>query len=216
MTSLHDKDITTKKTLFKILILGDSGVGKTSIMYRYINNKFSFQYKATIGADFFTKEILVDDRLVTLQIWDTAGQERFFSLGKSFYRGADCCILVHDITNSKSLTSLETWKKDFTIEALLKNPETFPFVLLSNKTDLDRTISSRQLDIWCAENGNMARYETSAKDGTNIENAFKAATKLAMQHYNNDISTQVNEYLETRIRLSDDDPCPPYNNKCSC
>uniref|UniRef100_A0A8C6VBJ8 RAB7A, member RAS oncogene family n=1 Tax=Naja naja TaxID=35670 RepID=A0A8C6VBJ8_NAJNA len=69
-------------------------VGKTSLMNQYVNKKFSNQYKATIGADFLTKEVMVDDRLVTMQIWDTAGQERFQSLGVAFYRGADCCVLV--------------------------------------------------------------------------------------------------------------------------
>lgn len=84
---------TRKKVLLKVIILGDSGVGKTSLMNQYVNKKFSNQYKATIGADFLTKEVIVDDRIVTMQIWDTAGQERFQSLGVAFYRGADCCVL---------------------------------------------------------------------------------------------------------------------------
>lgn len=82
-----------KKVLLKVIILGDSSVGKTSLMNQYVNRKFSNQYKATIGADFLTKEVTVDDRTVTMQIWDTAGQERFQSLGVAFYRGADCCVL---------------------------------------------------------------------------------------------------------------------------
>ena len=85
---------TRKKVLLKVIILGDSGVGKTSLMNQFVNKKFSNQYKATIGADFLTKEVMVDDRLVTMQIWDTAGQERFQSLGVAFYRGADSCVLV--------------------------------------------------------------------------------------------------------------------------
>ena len=70
-------------------------------MNQYVKQKFSGQYKATIGADFLTKEIMLDDKLVTLQIWDTAGQERFQSLGVAFYRGADACVLVYDVTNAK-------------------------------------------------------------------------------------------------------------------
>ncbi|KAF0721376.1 hypothetical protein AaE_010076, partial [Aphanomyces astaci] len=88
-----------KKVLLKVIILGDSGVGKTSLMNQYVNQKFTNQYKATIGADFLTKEIMSDEKLVTMQIWDTAGQERFQSLGVAFYRGADACVLVYDITN---------------------------------------------------------------------------------------------------------------------
>ena len=96
-----------------MIILGDSGVGKTSLMNQYVNNKFSEQYKATIGADFCTKDVTIDDKLVTLQIWDTAGQERFQSLGVAFFRGADACILVYDMTNPKSFESLDKWRKDF-------------------------------------------------------------------------------------------------------
>nr|ACF81381.1 unknown [Zea mays] len=90
-----------RRTLLKVIVLGDSGVGKTSLMNQYVHKKFSQQYKATIGADFVTKEVLIEDRLVTLQIWDTAGQERFQSLGVAFYRGADCCVLVYDVNSNR-------------------------------------------------------------------------------------------------------------------
>ena len=75
-------------------------------MNQYVNRKFSKQYKATIGADFLTKEVQVDDRLVTMQIWDTAGQERFQSLGVAFYRGADCCVLCYDVNTQKTFENL--------------------------------------------------------------------------------------------------------------
>jgi Ras-related protein Rab-7A len=97
-------------------------------MNQYVNKKFSASYKATIGADFLTKEVLVDDRLVTMQIWDTAGQERFQSLGVAFYRGADCCVLVYDVNNSKSFETLDSWRDEFLIQASPMDPETFPFV----------------------------------------------------------------------------------------
>ncbi|KFG46412.1 GTPase RAB7, partial [Toxoplasma gondii GAB2-2007-GAL-DOM2] len=105
-----------KKALLKVIILGDSGVGKTSLMNQYVNKKFSNQYKATIGADFLTKDVVIDDKEVTVQIWDTAGQERFQSLGVAFYRGADCCVLVFDVTNPKSFESLQSWKEEFLIQ----------------------------------------------------------------------------------------------------
>merc|ERR1711883_12435 len=107
-----------KKVLLKVIILGDSGVGKTSLMNQYVNRKFSNQYKATIGADFLTKDITLDDnRQVTLQIWDTAGQERFQSLGVAFYRGADACILVFDLTAKKSFENLDTWREEFLVQS---------------------------------------------------------------------------------------------------
>jgi len=135
-----------KKTL-KIVILGDSGVGKTSLMNRYSTGKFTGQYKATIGADFLSKDnVVVTDHfgqryLVTLQIWDTAGQERFQSLGVGFYRGADACLLVYDITDPHSLDNLDHWRKEFLdqvgggIQGLGDASTQFPFVVLGNKMD---------------------------------------------------------------------------------
>jgi hypothetical protein len=111
-----------------------SSVGKTSLMNQYVNRKFSKQYKATIGADFLTKEVQVDDRLVTMQIWDTAGQERFQSLGVAFYRGADCCVLVHDVNTAKTFENLENWRDEFLIQASPNDPDNFPFVVLGEYT----------------------------------------------------------------------------------
>uniref|UniRef100_A0A3B3DWE4 RAB7A, member RAS onco family n=1 Tax=Oryzias melastigma TaxID=30732 RepID=A0A3B3DWE4_ORYME len=106
-------------------------------MNQYVNKKFSNQYKATIGADFLTKEVMVDDRLVTMQIWDTAGQERFQSLGVAFYRGADCCVLVFDVTAPNTFKTLDSWRDEFLIQASPRDPENFPFVVLGNKIDLE-------------------------------------------------------------------------------
>ncbi|KAJ6412448.1 hypothetical protein OIU84_005491 [Salix udensis] len=108
------------RTLLKVIVLGESGVGKTSLMNQYVHKKFSQQYKATIGADFVTKELLIDDRLVTLQIWDTAGQERFQSLGVAFYRGADCCVLVYDVNVMRSFDTLDNWHEEFLKQVLIR------------------------------------------------------------------------------------------------
>lgn len=122
-------------------------VGKTSLMNRFSTGKFTGQYKATIGADFLSKEVVVNDafgqrRVVTLQIWDTAGQERFQSLGVGFYRGADACLLVYDITDPHSFDNLNHWRSEFLTQVSggvgpgLSNAVTnFPFVVLGNKTD---------------------------------------------------------------------------------
>ena len=101
-----------KKNFLKIVILGDSGVGKTTILQQYLSGKTGAS-KPTIGADFSKKEILIDNTVVTLQIWDTAGQEKFQSLGYAFYRGADCCALVYDITSQQSFDSLSRWRDGF-------------------------------------------------------------------------------------------------------
>jgi Ras-related protein Rab-7A len=104
-----------------------------------VSKKFNPSYKATIGADFLTKEVLVDDRLVTIQLWDTAGQERFQSLGVAFYRGADCCVLVYDVNNAKSFDTLDSWRDEFLIQASPKDAESFPFVVLGNKVDVEES-----------------------------------------------------------------------------
>ena len=99
-----------KKQFLKIVILGDSGVGKTTLLQQYVTQKANGHSKPTIGADFQKKEIMVDNQQVNLQIWDTAGQEKFQSLGYAFYRGADSCALVFDITNHKSFENLSKWR----------------------------------------------------------------------------------------------------------
>ncbi|CAH0383627.1 unnamed protein product [Bemisia tabaci] len=170
-----------RKLLLKIIILGDSGVGKTALMNQYVNKKFSNQYKATIGADFLTKEVMVDNRIVTLQIWDTAGQERFQSLGVAFYRGADGCILVFDTTSMNSFASLDAWRDEFLIQSSPKNTENFPFVVLGNKIDLEnRAVSTKRAQKWCQTKNNIPYFETSAKEAVNVEQAFETIAKSAI------------------------------------
>ncbi|RYR18894.1 hypothetical protein Ahy_B03g063509 isoform B [Arachis hypogaea] len=193
-------DISHKKrTLLKVILLGDSGVGKTSLMnqaeyyrgdlnfeFRYVYRKFSQHYKATIGADFVTKELQVDDKLVTLQIWDTAGQERFNSLGAAFYRGADCCVLVYDVNAHKTFDTLNNWHDEFIKQADLNDHEAFPFVLLGNKVDVDggnsRKVTEKKAREWCASRGNLPYFETSAKEGYNVDEAFLNVAKIASEN----------------------------------
>merc|ERR1712199_89093 len=175
-----------KRTLLKVIILGDSGVGKTSLMHQYVSKKFSNQYKATIGADFLTKEVQVDDRLVTMQIWDTAGQERFQSLGVAFYRGADCCVLVYDVNTPKTFENLDNWRDEFLIQASPKDPDNFPFVVLGNKIDVDggnsRGVSEKKAKAWCSSKGGIPFFETSAKEDVNIDSAFQCIAKNALKN----------------------------------
>jgi len=193
-----------KKVLLKVIILGDSGVGKTSLMNQYVNKKFSASYKATIGADFLTKEVLVDDRLVTMQLWDTAGQERFQSLGVAFYRGADCCVLVYDVNNSKSFEALDSWRDEFLVQANPRDPEGFPFVVIGNKIDVEeskRMISSKRAMTFCQSNGNLPYFETSAKEALNVEQAFEVIARNALaqeetEEFNGDFGDPINIPLD--------------------
>lgn len=155
-------------------------------MNQYVNKKFSSQYKATIGADFLTKEVQVDDRLVTMQIWDTAGQERFQSLGVAFYRGADCCVLVYDVNSSKSFENLENWRDEFLIQASPPDPDNFPFVVLGNKVDVEggknRQVSDKKAKAWCGSKGDIPHFDTSAKEDLNVDAAFQAVARNALSH----------------------------------
>ncbi|KAK9806997.1 hypothetical protein WJX72_009946 [[Myrmecia] bisecta] len=175
-----------KRTLLKVIILGDSGVGKTSLMNQYVNKKFSSQYKATIGADFLTKEVQVDDRLVTMQIWDTAGQERFQSLGVAFYRGADCCVLVYDVNVQKTFDNLDNWRDEFLIQASPNDPDNFPFVVLGNKIDVEegrsRAVTEKKAKQWSTQKGNIPYFETSAKEDTNVDAAFQCIARNALKN----------------------------------
>ena len=137
-------------------------------MNRYSTGKFTGQYKATIGADFLSKQVIVTDgfgvsHAVTLQIWDTAGQERFQSLGVGFYRGADGAILVYDITDTASLEHLEHWKNEFLNQVggaaaaphMMGSAPPFPFVVLGNKVDKarDRRVPRQAAEEWCNAGG---------------------------------------------------------------
>ncbi|GIQ87970.1 small GTPase superfamily, Rho type, partial [Kipferlia bialata] len=162
-----------KKKLLKIIILGDQSVGKTCLMTKFVNDNFISQYKATIGADFLTREVTINERNVTLQIWDTAGQERFQSLGVAFYRGADACVLVFDVTHPQSLSSLESWRQEFIIQADPRDPENFPFVVLANKHDLANSEAlCHRAGQYCQDQGSIDLFKTSAKTGEGVEEAF--------------------------------------------
>uniref|UniRef100_A0AAZ3S3C1 RAB7a, member RAS oncogene family n=1 Tax=Oncorhynchus tshawytscha TaxID=74940 RepID=A0AAZ3S3C1_ONCTS len=203
-----------KKVLLKVIILGDSGVGKTSLMNQYVNKKFSNQYKATIGADFLTKEVMVDDRLVTMQIWDTAGQERFQSLGVAFYRGADCCVLVFDVTAPNTFKTLDSWRDEFLIQASPRDPENFPFVVLGNKIDLEnRQVTTKRAQAWCQSKNNIPYFETSAKEAINVEQAFQTIARNALKQ-----ETEVELYNEfpEPIKLDRNERSKPSAEACSC
>jgi len=201
-----------KKVLLKVIILGDSGVGKTSLMNQYVNKKFSNQYRATIGADFLTKEVMVDDRLVTLQIWDTAGQERFQSLGVAFYRGADCCVLVFDVNVAKTFDNLDSWRDEFLIQAAPRDPDRFPFVVIGNKIDMENTrvVSTKRLQQWCASKGDIPFFETSAKEAINVEQAFQTIAKNALQQEGPE------PVVFPTVTVSPESEPRPASGGCSC
>ncbi|XP_071773527.2 ras-related protein rab7 [Centroberyx gerrardi] len=167
----------------KVILIGNSGVGKSSFMNRYVNHRFTNMYRATIGTDFLTKEVNIDGSTVVLQIWDTAGTERFQSLGTPLYRGSQCCLLVFDVTSRASFTALDVWRKEFLVQGEPRDPEGFPFIVLGNKTDLsNREVSRRQALQWCEQIG-AQYFEGSAKDDVDVEKPFVTAAQAGLQQY---------------------------------
>merc|ERR1711916_23072 len=118
----------------------------------------------------------------TLQIWDTAGQERFRSLRVPFYRGADICLLVYSIDDEHSFANLSHWRDEFIHYADCESPESFPFVVLGNKCDLEdsREVSREEAQAWCDANGALQLFETSAKEAVNVDTAFITAARRAV------------------------------------
>lgn len=201
-----------RKPLLKIIILGDSGVGKTSLINQYVNRKFTLSYRRTVGADFATKDVFVDDKVVTLQIWDTVGQERFQSIGVPFYRGADCVILVYDVTSLESLESLKLWKDEFVIQGAPSDLENFPFIVLGNKIDLEKKCSceGKLEDIFTC-NYIVPHYETSAKDNINVDETFSIAAKMALERERQEFSSSSFPGGATRLDSNIKRP-----NNCYC
>jgi len=161
-----------KKTydlLFKLLLIGDSGVGKTCILFRFSEDAFNTTFISTIGIDFKIKTIELRGKKIKLQIWDTAGQERFHTITTSYYRGAMGIMLVYDITNSKSFDNIAKWLRNIDEHA----NEDVERMILGNKADMeDKRVVSKERGEAIAREHNIKFLETSAKTNINIETAF--------------------------------------------
>lgn len=154
--------------LFKLLIIGDSGVGKSSILTRFTENDYSSNYISTIGVDFKIKTLIIDDKYIKLQIWDTAGQERFRSLSAAYYRGCHGIILVFDVTNMESFTNISVWWNE---KSKYAHPDA-NIVLVGNKIDAPNRVVTKEDALSLAESKNIPYVETSAKSADNIDQMF--------------------------------------------
>ena len=156
----------------QLLIIGDSTVGKTSILSRFANGIFNSNYLATVGLDSFTKDEIIDDKTVRIKIWDTAGQERYKSLTKGFFRNAEGVMLVYDVTNSETYENLKFWLQSIKNNTSPDMGE-IPIILIGNKIDCeDREVKVEEAENFWKEQG-YPYFETSAKTGENIDNTIK-------------------------------------------
>ena len=154
---------------YKIMVLGESKVGKTSLIKRYTKDQFGGVYLTTVGMDFQDKIIEIEDKKVRLQVWDTAGQERFRNVTKSYFQSSRGLLVVYDITDKESFEKINFW-----IENIKNNaPENVKLILVGNKCDL---ANERKVTIEDGENKarnyNIKFFESSAKDGTNVNELF--------------------------------------------
>ena len=166
--------------MFKILLLGDSGVGKSSLLLRYTKHEFNVDMRSTIGVEFALKYLKIDNFQLKVQIWDTAGMERYRSITSAYYKGAKGVIIVYDICREKSFEDVDKWIEDFKSKA----DEDAVILLIGNKNDLDdkREVNKEEAELKAQKN-KFAFMETSAKDNNNVDKAFETLFKEIVKNY---------------------------------
>ncbi|XVE48533.1 hypothetical protein DITRI_Ditri01bG0009300 [Diplodiscus trichospermus] len=156
--------------LFKVVLIGDSGVGKSNLLSRFTRNEFCLESKSTIGVEFATRTLQVEGRTVKAQIWDTAGQERYRAITSAYYRGALGALLVYDVTKPTTFENVSRWLKELRDHA----DSNIVIMLIGNKTDLKhlRAVATEDGQSYAEKEG-LSFIETSALEATNVEKAFQ-------------------------------------------
>jgi len=178
-----DEDEGMEKYVYKILVVGDLGCGKTSFIHRYVNHTFSNTYRATIGVDFALKTLKWDNKTsIRLQLWDIAGQERFGHMTRVYYKEAVGAMIVFDVTREKTFQAVTKWKADID-DNLAVDGVSIPVVLLANKCDLaEEPLDKDMMDKFCKDNNFIGWFETSAKENINIDEAGNRLVEYILSH----------------------------------
>ena len=199
--------------LFKIVIIGDSGVGKTNILKRFARNEFDIDTKSTIGVEFSTRTVDINGKIVKLQIWDTAGQERYRAITSAYYRGATGALLVYDVTQKYSFDNIKKWYTE--IQNNVKND--IVIILIGNKADLKsvRTVSLDEGKFF-ANLHHFYFLETSALTGDNISDAFELLSHQLLKNKQNlDFDKKELILSDEPILLTTPSDIPP-SKSCQC
>ncbi|XP_040572822.1 ras-related protein Rab-32-like [Lepeophtheirus salmonis] len=170
--------------LFKILVIGDIGTGKTSYIKRYVKNMFSENYKATIGVDFAIKILSLDpNTIIRLQLWDIAGQERYGNMTRVYYRDSNAAMIVFDVTRQESFDAVLKWKRDLDSKVLIRG-ENIPVVLLANKCDISKSLikNKEKMDQFCEENGFIEWFGISARTGLQINESAEFLVRNILEN----------------------------------
>ncbi|XP_064215429.1 ras-related protein Rab-32 isoform X1 [Tribolium castaneum] len=216
--SYANKTTERKDHLYKILVIGDLGAGKTSIIKRYVHRFFTQHYRATIGVDFALKVLNWDDNtLIRLQLWDIAGQERYGNMTRVYYKEAVGAFIVFDVTRTNTFESVAKWKSDLDSKVQLSDGSPIPCVLLANKCDQQKeglVNHPNKMDEYCKENGFTTWFETSAKDNINID---EAANALVAKILENDTLLNVDSLKdEDKFSISKEPSAQRNGKMCSC
>ena len=165
--------------LFRVLIVGDTGVGKSCFLLRFTENRFKDQHNVTIGVEFGAKTLSIDGRLVKLQIWDTAGQESFRSITRSFYRKADGVLLMYDVTNAQSFENCASWVREIQENVPEQGNVLY---LVGNQVDAeDRQVTLEEAQAFVQSCGLSGCRETSAKTGYNVDTVFQEFGRVMLE-----------------------------------
>ena len=195
----------------QLLIIGDSTVGKTSILGRYANGIFNSNYLATIGLDNFTKDEVIDNKTVRIKIWYTAGQEKFQSLTKGFFRNAQGIMVVYDVTNSETYENIKYWTLSIKTH-MGSDIEKISVIIIGNKIDSnEREVRREEAQIYCRELG-YPYFETSAKTGENVDETIKYLVRQVLKKnyiFRSKISNNDNSN-NNNIRIS------KHNSEANC
>ncbi|VDM91536.1 unnamed protein product [Onchocerca ochengi] len=168
--------------LFKILIIGDVGTGKSSIVQRYAHNLFTQHYKATVGVDFATRTLLWGDGItLRLQLWDISGQDRFSNMTRVYYKDAHGALIVFDCTRQNTYDGALRWKTDLDSKITLATEKPLPSILVANKADLDNKITDEKLEEYRQKGDFLNVLKTSAKANYGIEDAFGLLAKKILE-----------------------------------
>ena len=195
---------------FKIIIVGDTGVGKTNLVKRFFQNSFSLNTQATVGVEFFSNNYFINDKLFKIEIWDTAGQERYKSITASYYKGAAGAILVYDVTSLSTFNNIERWLKEIK-ECASKD---IKILMVGNKTDLeDKIVISNEISRNKAADLNIPVIETSALNASNVKEAFHLMIK---EIYNCAITKIDESILNNKKEFNVLDSCIDLNKKGCC
>ena len=177
---MNEEEDSSYEIIFKTLLIGDANVGKSNLLLRYVKNEFVPDMKSTVGVEFGSKILKIYDINVKVQIWDTAGQERYRSVTSSYYKGSKGVLIVYDITNYSSFESVDRWINEFR----MKSDENSAIVLVGNKNDNEElrkvTIEEGEEK---AKKYNLGFFETSAKEGKNVDEAFKCLFEKVVENY---------------------------------